>query len=97
MLDTSGESRALYQNRNYPHLYTLSKFVLRGSVRISNVVVGSSLEAVAFLTPDKQVVVIVMNTGDQPVTFKLLDIVGSNKQAIKITALAHSIQTFLYQ
>ena len=55
---------------------------------MSNVVVGSSLEAVAFLTPDKQVVVIAMNTGDQPITFKLLDI-----QAVKITALAHSIQT----
>ena len=53
---------------------------------------GSSLEAVAFFT---QVVVIVMNTGDQPITFKLLDIVGGNKQAVKITALSHSIQTFL--
>ena len=59
-------------------------------------VIGSSLEAVAFLTPDKQVVVIVMNTSDQPITFKLLDVVGSDKQAVKITALAHSIQTFLY-
>ena len=64
---------------------------------MSNVVVGSVLEALAFLTPDKQVVVIVMNTGDQPITFKLLDVVtGGNKQAVKITALAHSIQTFLY-
>ena len=59
-------------------------------------VVGSSLEAIAFLTPDKQVVVVVMNTGDQPITFKLLDIINGNKQAVKITALAHSIQTFLY-
>ena len=59
--------------------------------------VGSALEALAFLTPDKQVVVIVMNTGDQPITFKLLDVVSSgSKQAVKITALAHSIQTFLY-
>ena len=62
---------------------------------VFNVIEGSSLEAVAFFTPDKQVVVIVMNTGDQPITFKLLDIVGGNKQAVKITALSHSIQTFL--
>ena len=67
-------------------------------MRVSNVIMWSSLEAVAFLSPTKQVVVVVvMNTGDQPVTFKLLDVVGSSKQAIKITALAHSIQTFLYQ
>ena len=59
-------------------------------------VAGPSLETVAFLTPDKQVTVIVMNTGDGPVTFKLSDIAGSSKQAVKITALAHSIQTFLY-
>ena len=59
-------------------------------------VVGSVLEALAFLTPNKQVVVIVMNTGDQPITFKLLDVGSGNKQAVKITALAHSIQTFLY-
>ena len=76
--------------------FPCSKFVPRGSVRVSNVVAGSSLEAVAFLTPDKQVVVILMNTGDQPITFKLLDVLGSSKQAVKITALAHSIQTFLY-
>ena len=61
-----------------------------------NVVVGSSLEAIAFLTPDQQVVVVVMNTGDQPITFKLLDDVRGNLQAVKITTLAHSIQTFLY-
>ena len=59
-------------------------------------VVGSSLEATAFLTPNKQVVVVVMNTGDQPITFKLLDIAGNYKQAVKVTALAHSIQTFTY-
>ena len=73
-----------------------SKFVPRGSVRIFNVVTSSSLEAVAFLTPDKMVVVIVMNRGQQPATVKLLDIVDNNKQAVKITVLAHSIQTFLY-
>ena len=73
-----------------------SKFVPRESVRIDTVVAGPSLEAVAFLTPDKMVVVVVMNRQDHPVTFKLLDIVGDSKQAVRVTALAHSIQTFLY-
>ena len=65
-------------------------------MRVLNEVRGSSLEAVAFLTPQKQVVVVVMNRGDDPVTFKLADCIGGSTQAVKITALAHSIQTFLY-
>ena len=73
-----------------------SKFVSRGSVRISSSVFNSTLECTAFLTPLKQVVVVVMNTGDQPITFKLLDTSGGKQQALKVTALAHSIQTILY-
>ncbi len=77
-------------------LHLLSKFIPRGSVRVLNVVLGSTLEATAFLTPDQQVVVVVMNRGDQPVTFKLLDNIGGKLQAVQISAVAHSIQTFLY-
>ena len=68
-----------------------SKFVPRGSVRVFNAVVGSTLESIAFLTPQKQVVVVVMNTGDQPITFKLMDSIGNTSQAVKVIALAHSI------
>ena len=74
-----------------------SKFIPRGSVRVSHYVLGSSLEVASFLTPDKQVVVVVMNRGDQPVTFKLLDDDGGKLQAVKVSAVAHSIQTFLYK
>ena len=74
-----------------------SKFAPRGSVRILNTVQNSSLECLAFLTPDKGVVVVVMNRGDDSVTFKLLDTdTSGKKQALKIAALPHSIQTFLY-
>ena len=80
-----------------------SKFVPRNSVKIFDAVLvsNSSLESTAFLTPDKRVVVVVMNTGDQPITFKLLDHTtggraGTNRSAVRVTALAHSIQTFLY-
>ncbi len=76
---------------------SLSKFVPRGSVRISRSVVGSELECVAFLSPQKQVVVVVMNRGDDPITFKLLDVVPARQgQALKLSALPHSIQTFIY-
>ena len=38
-----------------------------------------------------------MNRGDNSVTFKLLDTDTSGKQqALKVTALPHSIQTFVY-
>jgi len=77
------------------YYFISSKFVPQDSVRIDNVVAGSSLEAVAFLTPDNMVVVVVMNREDHPITL-LLDVVDSNKQAVSITALARNIQTFMY-
>ena len=77
-------------------LLCFSKFVPRGSVRISNMVTNTSLECTAFLTPSNQVVVVVMNTGDSDIAFKLMDVLPDSKQAVKLTALAHSIQTFIY-
>ncbi len=69
----------------------------RGSVRVWSLVDNSSLECLSVLTPDSGMVVVVLNRGQDAVTFKLLDInVGGQKQALKITALPHSIQTFLY-
>ena len=57
----------------------------------------SSLECVAFLTPNNDVVVVVLNRGDDSVTFKLLDVqVNGDQQAVKVAALPHSIQTFIY-
>ena len=79
-------------------LLCCSKFTPRGSTRIFSSVVNSSLECVAFLTPNStDVVVVVMNRGDDSITFKLLDTdVGGKQQALKIDALPHSIQTFVY-
>lgn len=73
-----------------------SKFIPRNSVRVYHSVEGSTLECITFITPDQHVVAVVMNRGDQPVTFKLLDDFSGNKQALKIEALPHSIQTFMY-
>ena len=58
---------------------------------------GSTLECITFITPAHNVVVIVMNRGDDPVTFKLLDEFNGAKQAVKIVALPHSIQIYVYQ
>lgn len=61
---------------------------------------SADLEATAFLTPSKQVVLVVMNKEDTSTTVKISDVVpgggGGKKQAMKFTALAHSIQTFVY-
>ena len=65
-------------------------------MRVYHSVAGSTLECITFITPDKQVVVVVMNTGDTTITFKLLDEFNGSKQALKIDALPHSIQTFIY-
>ena len=54
---------------------------------------NSPLECVAFLTPTSNVVVVIMNRGDNAVSFKLFD--ADKQKAVKVTALMHSIQTFV--
>ena len=54
---------------------------------------STSLECVAFLTPSGNVVVVVMNREDSSVSFKLYD--AEDHKAVKVTALGHSIQTFI--
>lgn len=76
-----------------------SKFVFPGSVRVDVQISSADLEGTAFLTPSKQVVLVLMNKGDTSTTVKISDVMpGGNykKQALMFTALAHSIQTFLY-
>lgn len=77
-----------------------SKFVFPGSVRVDVQISSPDLEATAFLTPSKQVVLVVMNMEDASTTVKISDVMpgggGGKKQAMKFTALAHSIQTFIY-
>ena len=58
---------------------------------------GSGLECTAFVTPDKQIVVVVMNTGDKSVHFKLEDINNGGSRSVSAAALPQSIQTFIYQ
>jgi len=84
-------------NNNFFQLFTYSKFVPRGSVRIGMYITNSTLEAAAFVTPTGQVVLIVMNTGSADQTVKLADVSpGGGARALKFVALAHSIQTFTF-
>ena len=78
-------------------LFTCSKFVPRGSVRIGMYITNSTLEAAAFVTPTGQVVLVVMNTDSADQTVKLADVSpGGGARALKFVALAHSIQTFTF-
>ena len=70
-----------------------SKFTPHGSRRIFSSVMNTQLECVAFLTPTGNVVIVVMNRGDSSVSFKLFD--GDEQKAVHVTALMHSIQTFI--
>lgn len=83
----------------YVSAFVYSKFVFPGSVRVDVQISLAGLEGTAFLTPSKQVVLVLMNKGDTSTTVKISDVLpggGDKKQALKFTALAHSIQTFLY-
>eukprot|EP00731_Ephydatia_muelleri_P027239 Em0019g112a len=83
MLLADTDNQIIYPQVFYYYVGHISKFVPRGSVRISSSVEGSALECIAFLTPESEVVVVAMNTGDSPITFKLLDIVAGQPEAVK--------------
>lgn len=66
-----------------------------GSVRISVTIQDSTeLECTGFYTPYNQTVIVVMNTNDKAIPFKLYDTL--HDQAVNITAIPRSIQTFWY-
>jgi len=79
-------------NLAYYAMAHASKFVRPGSVRIASNVEGS-LNNVAFITPSKQKVLIVANTGDSDQTF---NITYHNKSAAA-SLKAHSVATYTWK
>lgn len=72
-----------------------SAFII-GSVRVGHTNVagyGSKISATTFLTPDNDVVLVVLNTSDDEVTFKIEDLSG---YYAKGNSLPHCIQTYVY-
>jgi glucosylceramidase len=82
-----------------PTYYVLghfSRFIPPGSVRVGHTNVagyGSKISATTFLTPDNDVVLVVLNTSDDEVTFKIEDLSGYYAKGI---SLPHCIQTYVY-
>lgn len=74
---------------SFAYLGHFSKFIRPGAQRISAVSSRSTLQTTAFVNPQGQLAVVVMNGGDAAVSYRLQ--IGSQETALTIPA--HAIQT----
>jgi glucosylceramidase len=81
----------IYTN-SYHYIGHFSKFVRPGAKKIASSPSRSALLSAAFVNPDGKVSVVVMNPGDQKITW-FLWIAGN---AAEVTSLPHSIQTLVF-
>jgi glucosylceramidase len=77
-------------NVEYYVLGHVGKFVAPGAYRIASDAVGKTVEAVAFLTPDDTLVLIVLNPDDAPTTFDA----QWRERYLSYTLPAQSVATF---
>ncbi|MFZ1528767.1 MAG: glycoside hydrolase family 30 protein [Ferruginibacter sp.] len=80
----------VYTNAYY-YIGHFSKYILPGAKRVISSPSRSALSSTAFLNPNGQLVVIVMNSGNTTVPYKL----WIKGKAADVTALPHSIQTLV--
>lgn len=80
-----------YTNEYY-YIGHIAKFVRPGAKRIASSASRSSLSTVAFANTNGKVAVIVMNKGDEKVTYNL----WVNGTAVLLESLPHSIQTAVF-
>ncbi|HXB95805.1 MAG TPA: glycoside hydrolase family 30 beta sandwich domain-containing protein, partial [Puia sp.] len=88
-LDTRN-GRLIYTNAYY-YIGHFSKFVRPGARRIAVSSNRVALQTTAFVNKDGSIVVIVMNTTDQPMTYQLI----SKGQSAESKSLPHSIATLI--
>jgi glucosylceramidase len=81
----------IYTN-SYHYIGHFSKFVRPGAKKIASSPSRSALLSTAFVNPDGKVSVVVMNPGDQKISWFLW--VAGN--AAEVTSLPHSIQTLVF-
>jgi glucosylceramidase len=77
---------------SYYYIGHFSKFIRPGAKRIASSPSRSSLISTAFVNPDGTTAVVVMNRGEQKVTYLL----WKNGEAAEVTSLPHSIQTLVF-
>jgi len=87
------EAQIIYLQPSYYYMGQFSKFLPKGSIRVGLINSGNNtLEATAFLDPNENVVVIVMNQNDSPITFQIID----QGQYANYTIPEHAIVTLSY-
>ncbi len=87
------ESGEFFFQSSYYYIGHFSKFIEAGAKRISCFSKESSVETAAFINPDQQIVVIVLNRTDQDLQFSL----EIQKRYLNGTSLKHSIQTIILE
>ena len=86
------KSGELTYTNSYYYIGHFSKFVRPGARKIACSPSRSALLATAFINPDGRVSVVVMNRGDQPVSYFL----WLDGNAAEVGSLPHSIQTLVF-
>jgi glucosylceramidase len=83
--------KLIYTNAFY-YIGHFAKFIRPGAKRIVSSPSRSALLSTAFINPDGKIAVVVMNKGDQKVTYNLW-VAGD---AAEVNSLPHSIQTLVF-
>lgn len=82
--------KLIYTN-SYYYIGQFSKFIKAGAKRISCSSNRDKLQCTAFINPDGKIVVVVLNTSNEKLPFKLC----ISGKAAPVTSLAHSIMTVI--
>ena len=85
-------TKELIYTNSYYYIGHFSKFIKPGAKRIACSSSRDKLWATAFLNPDGEKVVIVMNKSDERIPFEL----WVEGKSVTVNCLEHSIQTFLF-
>ncbi|CAK9804383.1 Lysosomal acid glucosylceramidase [Anthophora plagiata] len=86
------ERDEFYKQPMYYALKHFSRFVNRGSVRVS-ITDSNHVKSTAFVTPNKEVVVVLYNNRNEPTNVTLKD---SNKEPVCLELPADSMNTIIY-
>ena len=87
-----GTLQGLTYQSSYPYIGHFSRFIRPGAQRVACLSTLDELETTAFIHPSGQVAVVVMNRGEQALSFTL----RCQGQAAQTSAPAHSISTYRF-
>ena len=77
---------------SYYYIGHFSKFIKPNATRVSTTTSRSTLESTSFINENKQMVTVVMNKTNAPITYKLL----VDDSEVSLTIPAHAMQSLLY-